>query len=52
MFQFYRKKSSKVPLYSQVFSQLQSDWKLFQQIITLFIIGTGSSTSLTLHNVS
>ena len=35
--QFYRKISSKIPLLVQVFSQLQSNCKLFQQIITVFI---------------
>ena len=48
--QFYRKISSKIPLQLQVFSQLQSDFKLFQQIITLLycFVGTCSSTTLSI----
>ena len=30
----------------KVFSQLQSDWKLFQQIITFLLFATCSSTTL------
>ena len=35
---FYRKKSSKIPFWLQINRQLQSNCKLFQQIITVFMI--------------
>ena len=49
-FNLYRKISSKIPLQLQVFSQLQSDFKLFQQIITVLycFVGTCSSTTLSI----
>ena len=46
-FNFYRKISSKIPLLLQVFSQLQSDFKLFQQIITVLYCFVGPCSSTT-----